>query len=112
MHYGTIEMKRIHESEISPKRVDGSKGTVDVFDIITDPLTAGVRVVAPNSDVPAKVHSHSESQIIYMIEGTAKITNGSDILELRPGDFVVLEPYEEHYIQTKDKEAKIFEIKY
>ena len=105
-------MKKVHESEITPKTIAGKIGSVNAYDILDESIQAGIRVVPPNSDVPTRTHKHSERQIIYVIEGTAEITNLVDTLQLSPGDFVVLETDEEHYVRTADEEVKVFEIKF
>ena len=105
-------MKRIHESEITPKIIDGKVGSVDAYDIIDESIQAGARIVKSNSDVPKRTHKHPERQLLYVIEGTAEITNEKETFSLKPGDFVLLESNEEHYVRTGDSEAKLFEIKY
>ena len=105
-------MKRIHESEISPKIIDGKVGSVDAYDIIDEDIQAGVRVVKSNSDVPTRTHKHPQRQIMYVVEGTAEITNETETLKIKPGDFVILEANEEHYIKTGDDLVKVFEIKF
>lgn len=105
-------MKKIHENAIEVKVIPGKLGAVDAFDVISQPITAGVRIIRKNSDVPTRIHSHPERQILYVIEGRASITNTVFSLDLEPGDFVLLDPNEEHYVVTKDEEAKVFEIKY
>ncbi|TFG32080.1 cupin domain-containing protein [Candidatus Thorarchaeota archaeon] len=105
-------MKKIHESEITPKIIKGKIGLVDAYDIIDEEIQAGVRVIRNNSDVPTRIHKHPERQIIYVIKGPLEITNQTDTLQLKSGDFVILEANEEHYVRTGDEEAKVFEIKY
>ncbi len=105
-------MKKIHESEIVQKSIDGRVGSVDVYDVIDENIQAGVRIVKRNSDVPARTHRHPERQLLYVLEGTAEITNGKETFSLKPGDFVLIESNEEHYVKTGDSEAKLFEIKY
>jgi len=105
-------MKRIHESEITPKVIDGKVGSVDAFDIIDESIQAGIRIVKRNSDVPTRIHKHPQRQIMYVIEGSAEITNETETLALKPGDFVVLEANEEHYVKTTDEEVKVFEVKF
>jgi quercetin dioxygenase-like cupin family protein len=105
-------MKRIHESEISPKIIDGKVGSVDAYDIIDENILAGIRIVKRNSDVPTRNHSHPQRQIMYAVEGSAEITNNVETLTLKPGDFVILEANEEHYVMTDDEEFKVFEIKF
>jgi quercetin dioxygenase-like cupin family protein len=105
-------MKKIHESEISPKVIEGKIGSVDVYDILDEEIQAGIRIVKRNSDVPTRTHHHPQRQIIYAVEGSAQITNNTETLTLNPGDFVVLEANEEHYVITNDEEFKVFEIKF
>ena len=105
-------MRKKNEMEMVPDRIEGTKGTVDVFDMIQGTLTAGVRIVKTNSDVPKKPHVHPEKQLMYVISGTGKITNGMETISVKPGDFVLLEENEEHYVITDKDELKLFEIKY
>jgi len=105
-------MKKIHEFEIVCKNINGKVGSVDVYDIIDENIQAGIRIVKSNSDVPERVHRHPERQIIYVIEGSAEITNEIETLTLRPGDFVILEANEEHYVKTSYDEVKVFEVKF
>lgn len=105
-------MKKIHETGIEVKVIPGKHGAVDAFDAIIEPITAGIRIIRKNSDVPTRIHSHPEHQILYVIEGKASITNTVFSLDLEPGDFVFLDANEEHYVITSDEEAKVFEIKY
>ena len=105
-------MKRVNEIEMTPGSIQGTKGIVDVYDVVKGELTAGVRIVKPNSDVPTRPHVHSEKQVIYVISGTGKITNGEETLDLGPGDFILLEENEEHYVMTGSDELKVFEVKY
>lgn len=105
-------MKRIHESNITPKTIKGKVGSVIRYDIIDDEIQAGIRVIGSNSDVPTRPHIHSQRQLIYVISGSAEITNKRVTLNLNPGDFLLLDANEEHYVKTSDTEFKIFEIKY
>ncbi len=105
-------MKKVHEFEIAPKNIAGKIGSVDAFDAIEEEMQAGVRIVKKNSDVPTRPHKHPERQLIYVIEGTAEITNKEVTFNLKPGDIVFLESNEEHYVKTGDSEIKVFEIKY
>lgn len=105
-------MRKIHELEIVRKNFEGKVGSVDVYDIIDENIQAGVRIVKSNSDVPKRTHRHPERQLLYLIEGAAEITNEKETFSLKPGDFILLESNEEHYVITGDSEAKLFEIKY
>lgn len=105
-------MKKIHETSLPSNLVEGSKGFVDIIDITTDPITMGVRIVKPNSDVPQRIHKHEERQIIYLMDGFAQVTNTIELISLIPGDFVVIDSNEEHYVITGEKEAKLFEVRF
>ena len=76
---------------MTPGAIQGAKGVVDVYDVIQGKLTAGVRIVKANSDVPTRPHIHSQRQVIYVISGTGKITNGKETFDLNPGDFIILD---------------------
>jgi quercetin dioxygenase-like cupin family protein len=105
-------MKKVNETEMVPGKIEGVKGIVDVYDVIQGDLTAGVRIVKTNSDIPTRPHIHSERQVIYVISGTGKITNGKETYDLNPGDFILLEANDEHYVMTDKEELKVFEVKY
>ena len=105
-------MKKIHEFEIERKTIDGKQGSVDVYDIIDEHIQAGIRIVKSNSDVPTRIHKHPQRQIMYVVEGSAEITNEIETLALRPGDFIILGANEEHYVKTREDEVKVFEIKF
>lgn len=97
---------------MTPGSIQGAKGMVDVYDVVQGALTAGVRIVRPYSDVPTRPHIHQERQVIYVISGNGKITDGQETIDLKPGDFVLLDANEEHYVITESAELKVFEVKY
>lgn len=105
-------MKKVSETDMKPGEIQGARGTVDVYDVIQGELTAGVRIVKADSDVPTRPHIHSEKQVIYVISGSGRITNGKETFDLIPGDFILLESNEEHYVMTKNDDLKVFEVKY
>ncbi|MHA2321993.1 MAG: cupin domain-containing protein, partial [Candidatus Thorarchaeota archaeon] len=69
-------------------------------------------IVKADSDVPTRPHIHSEKQVIYVISGKGKITNGKETFDLNPGDFIILDSNEEHYVTTEKDDLKVFEVKY
>ncbi|MFX1368448.1 MAG: cupin domain-containing protein [Promethearchaeota archaeon] len=105
-------MKRTNEAELEAFQIPGEKGLAKAFDIVSGVPTMGVRIVEPESNVPRTPHRHPERQVIYMISGTATISNDVETIDLIPGDFVLLESNEEHYVSTGKEEAKVFEVKY
>ena len=105
-------MKKVSITEMTPGKIQGTRGVVDVYDVIQGELTAGVRIVKADSDVPTRPHVHSEKQVIYVISGSGTITNGKETFDLSSGDFILLESNEEHYVMTKNDDLKIFEVKY
>ncbi|MGQ4911329.1 MAG: cupin domain-containing protein [Candidatus Thorarchaeota archaeon] len=105
-------MKLVHQFDMKPGTIQGEYGSVDTYDIERDGIVAGIRIIRPNSNVPRRPHSHPERQIIYLISGVASITNGREEFTLKPGDFVLLESDEEHYVITTEHEAVVFEVKY
>ena len=105
-------MRIVHESDVERGIIEGSRGIVDVHDVVTDSITAGIRIVKPNSDVPKRPHAHAERQIIYLVSGSASITDGKVTHNMKPGDFAILDSGEEHYVITGNEEAKVFEVKF
>jgi quercetin dioxygenase-like cupin family protein len=105
-------MQKIRLKEMTPSKIDGERGLAYVYDPLPDDISAGVRVVERSSDVPKKPHFHPEKQIIYVIAGSGRITNGEITFDLGPGDFVTLESNEAHYVTTEDEELTVFEVKY
>ena len=97
---------------MSPGKIEGEKGTVETYDPLHNEIVAGVRVVKPSSNVPKRPHVHPEKQLIYVIAGSGKITNGDITFDLVSGDFVMLDSNEEHYVMTETEELKVFEVKY
>ncbi|MHA1943066.1 MAG: cupin domain-containing protein [Candidatus Thorarchaeota archaeon] len=107
-----IHLKKINVTEMLPGKIEGTKGSVETYDPYPDEIDAGVRVVKESSDVPKKPHGHLERQLIYVIAGSGKITNGDITFDLVPGDFVMLESNEEHYVTTGTEELRVFEVKF
>lgn len=105
-------MLKVTETEMTPCQIEGAKGSIQVYDVIQGEITVGVRVVKTNSDVPKRPHVHSEKQVIYVISGTGKITDGMETFDLEPGDFILLDTNEEHYVITENDDLKVFEVKH
>ncbi|MHA2140058.1 MAG: cupin domain-containing protein [Candidatus Thorarchaeota archaeon] len=105
-------MKVGNVSNLERKIIPGIKGHVESIDVLVGTPTMGVRIIPPNSHVPKPKHEHLEAQVIYVISGHASITNGVDTHDLEPGDYVLLESLEEHYVKTGNESVKVFEVKY
>jgi hypothetical protein len=54
-------MKEFHESSIESSRVMVSIGHVDVMDVVSEPITAGVRIASAHSELPPQPHFHFEA---------------------------------------------------
>ncbi|MHA2152209.1 MAG: cupin domain-containing protein [Candidatus Thorarchaeota archaeon] len=105
-------MKKMNLSEMIPGKIEGEKGSVDVYDPIPEEIDAGVRIVNESSDVPKRTHVHPEKQLMFVISGSGRVTNGEITLDVVPGDFILLDSNEEHYAITEDDKLKVFEVKY
>lgn len=106
-------MKVIHETELEGKLVKGEKGSVVLKDAIDTPnLVAGIRIIAPDSDIPSRPHKHEEFQLVYVISGTTTVFNGTETRELKPGDFVEFDAEEEHYFTNGTENVILFEVKW
>jgi quercetin dioxygenase-like cupin family protein len=69
-------------------------------------------IIPPQSSVPPKPHAHKMRQINYIIDGNLAITNGKETIDLKKGDFIILESLEEHYYSTTNDSAHIFEMQF
>jgi len=61
-----------------------------------------------HADVPC--HSHSQEQIIYLLEGNLEVHIGERIYTLRPGEFVIVPGEMEHSAKVGDQPAKGLDI--
>ncbi|MFW9998195.1 MAG: cupin domain-containing protein [Candidatus Odinarchaeota archaeon] len=106
-------MKIINERDINQVTVKGSRGEIYLKNIIaSDTIVAGLRTIAPNSEVTARPHKHEDPQIAYVIKGTAMLDNGHEVLEIKTGDCIVFEPWEEHYFTSGKEEVVLFGVKW
>lgn len=108
-------MKVMHEKDMEKFTAEGIKGFVDVIDAVNeDSIVAGVRVIHAGSTVPKKVHSHKHRQMCYVISGDCEvfIEDENDKTVLKPGDFLLFEPYEQHYFTAVNGPVTIFEVRY
>lgn len=106
-------MKIINEREINSVTAKGSRGEIYLKNIIaTDTLVVGIRTIAPDSEVTARPHKHEDQQIAYVIKGAAKVDNGQEVREIKAGDFIVFEPWEEHYFVSGKEEVVLFGMKW
>ncbi len=53
-----------------------------------------------------KAHSHLDcEEYFYVIEGSAKAEVANKTLEVKTGDFIVVEPKEQHYIENNSNKS-------
>jgi mannose-6-phosphate isomerase-like protein (cupin superfamily) len=107
-----VSMKKVRLKDMNPVIAEGEKGSIHVFDPWPDEISAGIRVVKKDSNVPKRPHVHPEKQIIYVISGSGSITNGEYTIELEAGDYILLDSNEPHYVSTKNEDLTVFEVKY
>ena len=68
--------------------------------VSTPEVETRVVIVPPNSTVPGEDHKHENREVLYLLKGAAQFSDGSKTTEVRPGDIIVVEPFEQHYVVT------------
>jgi len=61
-----------------------------------------------NAEVP--YHSHSQEQIIYLLEGNLEVRTAGETHSLQPGEFIIVPGGVEHSAKVGDKPAKGLDI--
>jgi len=72
----------------------------------------GRRTIEPRSEVPLQPHRHPERQVSFVLSGTVRVFNGREEVELKEGDWIVIEPDELHAFRTGTKPAELLEVKF
>lgn len=72
----------------------------------------GRRIIKPHSEVPLQPHRHPERQVSYVLSGSVRVSDGRDEVELRPGDWLVVDPDELHVFRTGAEEVELLEVKF
>lgn len=84
---------------------------VSIKRVVSSPAVhSKVAIVPPNSTVPSKDHKHENHEVLYILKGAAKLSDGRKTTEVGPGDIIVVEPFEKHYVVTREEELSIFEV--
>ncbi|MDD1769006.1 MAG: cupin domain-containing protein [Methanomassiliicoccales archaeon] len=105
-------MKLIHEEDIGVVTVEGGRGQVRIKDVASEEnFVFGLRETGPNCLVPKKPHKHKLRQIMYVIEGSGTVSNGTDAMLFKAGDFIVFAGSEEHYFDSDGKDLKMIEVR-
>lgn len=104
-------MKIINEENLEGKHWQFSCGEAINKRIIETPdIMVSVSTIAPNSKVPDRPHKHERHEMLYVKRGNVKISVGQETKEVKNGDFIVFEPYEEHYLTTGEDELVLLEV--
>ncbi|MHA2297217.1 MAG: cupin domain-containing protein [Candidatus Hodarchaeales archaeon] len=106
-------MKIINEKEIEPVSAKGSQGEVYLRNIVnTNKIVIGLRTIAPESDIPTRPHKHEDPHVVYVIKGLAKLSNGQETREVKTGDCIMIESWEEHYFTSGKDEVLLLGVKW
>lgn len=74
--------------------------------------TAGVIIVNVQKGVKTEPHAHGVLEELFIPMNYVKIGVGDDLLELEPGDAVLVEAYEKHWFEApSDEDVTIVAIK-
>jgi mannose-6-phosphate isomerase-like protein (cupin superfamily) len=69
--------------------------------ILTEQLMATILLIPPGSKAPAHAHSETD-EIHYVIEGTGKITVGTNSENVNEGMLILVPKTESHYFSTSN----------
>ena len=72
-------------------------------------MRTGMLGIAAGGHVRHHVHEHSE-ELFFVVAGSATFTVGEAKIELGPGDILVLDPGEHHYIDVHDEPLRILAV--
>ena len=105
-------MKIVKESDLLSRTNPSTKGSATIKRLDANGIEVGTARIAPNSETPKPIHSHPERQVFFVIEGSGYLRGRNRKVRIQGGDFVLVEPNEEHYFATEDSELFMFEVKY
>ena len=107
-----IFLKIVNEKELEKTTMSGDVRMRFMNLVEQNDFIVRTVIIPPRSSVPPKPHAHKMRQINYVIDGKLAVTNGKETVDLKKGDFIILESFEEHYYSTASYSAHVFEIQF
>lgn len=91
--------------------VDGSEGAMKALDFVgEEDLKCGLRTIQANASPKVVANQGRLRRLIFVLKGSATITNGEYYEKITPGTFVLFEADEKPYYQTGDDELQVLEV--
>ena len=72
-------------------------------------MPARIVVIEPNVVCLAKPQKHQRRESFYVIRGTVELINGEMNKEMKSGDIMSFDPYDEHYLTSGPDGVVLYE---
>ncbi len=105
---------RVYNKSKAPQKTGSGYVASYVADIMLNDKTetAGVIIVSVQKGVTTVPHAHGVLEELFIPMNNVKIGVGEALLELEPGDAVLVEAYEKHWFEAPaDEDVTIIAIK-
>jgi mannose-6-phosphate isomerase-like protein (cupin superfamily) len=103
-------MRITNEKELEGETIKLHSGTAESKTLLaTEHMFTRLLFVEPNIVCLTKPHKHERREAFYVIRGTAEFSNGEIEKEIKSGDILIFDPYEEHYINSGPDGVVLFE---
>lgn len=91
--------------------VDGSEGAMQALDFVSEEdLQCGLRTIRPDSNPKVVPNEGTLRRLVFVLKGSATITNGEYYEKITPGTFVLFEPGEKPFYKTAEDELQVLEV--
>ena len=105
-------MKIINEKDVDVNRVPGEKGFIDYQNLFkADKIGITLTTIEHDSFAPKPVHSHKEKQFNFIIEGEGIMICGGREIDVKVGELIIFDSWEDHSFKAMGSRLKSVEIK-
>ena len=99
-----------NEKELKGKPLKLHTGSAEVKELLVTPhVLTRLVFIEPNLVTFGSQHKHEQREAFYVIRGTVEFRNGGIKKELRAGDILIFDPYEEHYFTSGPDGVVLYE---
>ncbi|MBI2078090.1 MAG: hypothetical protein HYT80_06940 [Euryarchaeota archaeon] len=93
--------------------VEGTKGSITVMPAHDEPLFGTqVIVIPPNVKAPKQGTTVASKTLLFVLQGSATLTNGEYYQKVTPGKLVILDAGEERVFQTEKEKCVCLEVRF
>jgi mannose-6-phosphate isomerase-like protein (cupin superfamily) len=105
-------MQIIDAQSLVGTSVEGTKGSLTQMPAIDEPAFGTQIVVIPaNTKAPKPGTRLGTRHILFVLQGSAVLSNGEFYQKITPGKLVIIEPGEERVFQTEKEKCVCIEIR-